>query len=215
MTYNIEKVYKGMNNMKVEEITLKRLETEHEYLKAIFIKHFKSTYKDEEERLKIAQTIYDEVFNEVVENGDYDDYELLEGINKEIQILEIRNEVYRQLIKKHILQTDDINEVIEIDNLIMGKVVAKKAGKTGAKFGKFLGKKVKEGAIGLYNNKDEILGKAVNSIQDRQDKNDTEYERYKRRYSNFSAEQLKEIVLDESNGNIERRAAKDLYDEKL
>src|SRR5699024_7358303 len=115
-----------MNNMKVEEITLKRLETEHEYLKAIFIKHFKSTYKDEEERLKISQTIYDEVFNDVVENGDYDDYELLEGINKEIQILEIRNEVYRQLIKKHILQTDDINEVIEIDNLIMGKVVAKK-----------------------------------------------------------------------------------------
>lgn len=214
MAYNIEKVYKGMNNMKVEEITLKRLETEYEYLKAIFTKHFKSTYKDEEERLNNAQAIYDEVFNEVIESGDYDDYELLEGINKEIRKIEIRNEVYRQLIKKHILQTDDINGVIEIDNLIMGKVVAKKAGKTGAKFGKFLGKKVKEGAISLYNNKDEILDKAVNTIQEKQDKYEAQYERYRKRYSNYSPEKLKEIVLDESNDSTERRAAKDLYDEK-
>lgn len=214
MAYNIEKVYKGMNNMKVEEITLKRLETEYDYLKAIFTKHFKSTYKDEEERLNNAQAIYDEVFNEVIESGDYDDYELLEGINKEIRKIEIRNEVYRQLIKKHILQTDDINGVIEIDNLIMGKVVAKKAGKTGAKFGKFLGKKVKEGAISLYNNKDEILDKAVNTIQEKQDKYEAQYERYRKRYSNYSPEKLKEIVLDESNDSTERRAAKDLYDEK-
>lgn len=205
--------------MKLEDLELKRLKKENEYLNEILDREMDKKLKSmTEEDAQDFINKYENFVNTMEKNWVYSDEELedyarLEGIIKEIKDLEIENRIAKYLINKFFLENDDPNNTIEIDNIIRGKVAVKTAGKTGAKFGKFLGRKVKEGAVNLYNNKDEIIGKAVDSIQDKKDKAEAEYDKYKRRYSNYSADELKEIILDESNSGIKRRAAKDLYDE--
>lgn len=205
--------------MKLEDIELKRLKKENEYLNEILDREIGKKLKSmTEEDAQDFINKYENFVDTMEKNWVYSDEELeeyarLEGIIKEIKDLEIENNIAKYLINKFFLENDDPNNTIEIDNIIRGKVAVKTAGKTGAKFGKFLGRKVKEGAVNLYNNKDEIFEKAVSSVQDKKNKTEAEYDRYKRRYSNYSAEELKEIVLDESNSTIKRRAAKDVYDE--
>lgn len=205
--------------MKLEDIELKRLKKENEYLNEILDREIGKKLKSmTEEDAQDFINKYENFVDTMEKNWVYSDEELeeyarLEGIIKEIKDLEIENNIAKYLINKFFLENDDSNNTIEIDNIIRGKVAVKTAGKTGAKFGKFLGRKVKEGAVNLYNNKDEIIGKTVDSIQDKKDKTEAEYDKYKRRYSNYSAEELKEVVLDESNSTIKRRAAKDVYDE--
>ncbi|RIO11828.1 hypothetical protein [Mammaliicoccus sciuri] len=204
--------------MRIEDVELKKHKKEKEYLDEIFIKEVHKKIKGmdqvEQEKLKkemedFANILIDEYYES---HQDAKDYHLLEGIKKEIKDLEISNRVTKAMINKYFFN-DDPNNTIEIDNIVRGKVAAKTAGRTGAKFGKFLGRKVKEGAVNLYNNKDEIFDKAVSSVQDKKNKTEAEYDRYKRRYSSYSADELKEIILDESNSTIKRRAAKDAYDE--
>ncbi len=205
--------------MRIEDIELKKLKREEEYLDEILSKEFnkKSKGMDQAEKEKLINDMKDFTDNFIdeyyVSEKDVMEYELLEGIKKEIKELEMSNRVTKATINQYFLKNDDPNNTIEIDNIVRGKVAAKTAGRTGAKFGKFLGRKVKEGAVNLYNNKDEIFDKAVSSVQDKKNKTEAEYDRYKRRYSSYSADELKEIVLDESNSTIKRRAAKDAYDE--
>ncbi|PNZ57304.1 hypothetical protein CD110_12155 [Staphylococcus casei] len=205
--------------MRIEDIELKKLKREEEYLDEILSKEFnkKSKGMDQVEKEKLINDMKDftdKFIDEYyVSEKDAMEYDLLEGIKMEIKDLELTNRVTKATINHYFLKIDDPNNTIEIDNIVRGKVAAKTAGKTGAKFGKFLGRKVKEGAVNLYNNKDEIFEKAVSSVQDKKNKTEAEYDRYKRRYSNYSADELKEIILDESNSTIKRRAAKDAYDE--
>lgn len=205
--------------MRIEDIELKKLKREEEYLDEILSKEFnkKSKGMDQVEKEKLINDMKDftdKFIDEYyVSEKDAMEYDLLEGIKMEIKDLELTNRVTKATINHYFLKNDDPNNTMEIDNIVRGKVAAKTAGKTGAKFGKFLGRKVKEGAVNLYNNKDEIFEKAVSSVQDKKNKTEAEYDRYKRRYSNYSADELKEIILDESNSTIKRRAAKDAYDE--
>ncbi|RIO07692.1 hypothetical protein [Mammaliicoccus sciuri] len=205
--------------MRIEDIELKKLKREEDYLDEILSKEYnkKSKGMDQAEKEKLINDMKDFTDNFIdeyyVSEKDVMEYELLEGIKKEIKELEMSNRVTKATINQYFLKNDDPNNTIEIDNIVRGKVAAKTAGRTGAKFGKFLGRKVKEGAVNLYNNKDEIFDKAVSSVQDKKNKTEAEYDRYKRRYSSYSADELKEIVLDESNSTIKRRAAKDAYDE--
>lgn len=205
--------------MRIEDIELKKLKKEKEYLDEILNKELdkKSKGMDQNEIEKLLTDLKDfsdKFFKEpYISEKELKECELLEGIKKEIKKLELENRVTKVIINQYFLNNDDPNNTIEIDNIIRGKVAVKTAGKTGAKFGKFLGRKVKEGAVNLYNNKDEIFDKAVSSVQDKKNKTEAEYDRYKRRYSSYSADELKEIVLDESNSTIKRRAAKDAYDE--
>ncbi|WP_204256710.1 hypothetical protein [Mammaliicoccus sciuri] len=205
--------------MRIEDIELKKHKKEKDYLDEIFNMELNKKFKgmDQGQIEKLKQDLED--FNNNFNINDYLDeqekleYPLLEDIKKDIKDIEIENRMTKIKINKFFLNNDDPNNTIEIDNIVRGKVAAKTAGKTGAKIGKFLGRKVKEGAVNLYNNKDELFDKAVSSVQDKKNKTEAEYDRYKRRYSNYSAEELKEIVLDESNSTIKRRAAKDVYDE--
>ncbi len=205
--------------MRIEDIELKKHKKEKDYLDEIFNmelnKKFKGMDQDQIEKLKQDLEDFNNNFNinDYLDEQEKLEYPLLEDIKKDIKDIEIENRMTKIKINKFFLNNDDPNNTIEIDNIVRGKVAAKTAGKTGAKIGKFLGRKVKEGAVNLYNNKDELFDKAVSSVQDKKNKTEAEYDRYKRRYSNYSAEELKEIVLDESNSTIKRRAAKDVYDE--
>lgn len=208
--------------MRVEEITLNRLKSENEYLIEIHTKHLKKMYKNESERLKILEEQVDTATEVVLKDFDEKSIENLDGINRKIVKERNFNEILRYIIKRYVLETNDENSVIEIDNLILGKVAAKKVAKTGLKVGKFLGKKVKDGAVNVYNNREEIKGKAMSTIQemavkaeDQQNKKLDKYEKYKKRYTSYSADELKEIVLNENNSNIERKAARDVYEEKF
>lgn len=79
------------------------------------------------------------------------------------------------------------------------------------------GSLIKKGAVHLYENKDEYIGKVQNKIEKKQVEIEKNRERitreatvYEKRYQGYTTEQLKEIVRDESKSTAQRLAAKNL-----
>lgn len=212
--------------MRVEDLTLKNLKKENDYLLEIIkSKLKKKDFETEEDRAKF---IYEEEekakksdeYISYLYKNDKVDMDKATDLQKEIMEEENYNILYKLIIKNNFLD-DSTSDLIDIDALVRGKVFAKNTARTGKNVGKKIGRGFMKAAKDVYNNRDKYADKmrdkieeAVEKAEKQKEKFDQEVERYERAYKDKSKEELKEIVLDESNKNSKRKAAKNVYDSK-
>lgn len=212
--------------MRVEDLTLKNLKKENDYLLEIIKSNLKKKgFETEEEKDKFIDEEEqkakksDEYISYLIKN-DKVDMDKATDLQKEIMEEENYNIIFKLIIKNNFLD-DSTSDLIDIDALIRGKVFAKNTARTGKNVGKKIGRGFMKAAKDVYNNRDKYAEKmkdkieeAVENAEKQKEKYEQEVERYERTFKNKYKEELKEIVLDENNKHSMRRAAKNVYDSK-
>lgn len=74
--------------------------------------------------------------------------------------------------------------------------------------GKFVGRKIKDGAVHLYENKDEMLLNLKDKIEKEKEHQEKKVNSYENSFENYNEERLRKIIQSTSSSHLEKVAAK-------